>query len=95
MKNRDIMGGKGPSSASDKATEKLAKTWKPKSLNVAAKQKKLDLYKSDYFHFLSEAEKKAIIKGFDSAVSAIRLAIHENYHTSKRIKEWKERESTK
>ena len=92
MKNRDIKGGKGPSTASDEATEKLAKEWKPKSIYRAAQTRKEDCVKSKWFRAeADELEKKAYLKGFDSAVSAISQAAYENRRIGDRIKEWKDR----
>ena len=92
MKNIDIKDG-GPSLASDRKTEKLAETWKPKTLKDATQAKKEFLVKTKWFRLAAtELEKKAFIMGFDAAVGAVNEAIVENYHISDRIKEWRKRQ---
>ena len=91
MKYRDI-GGKGPSRASDKKTEKLAKEWRPKSLHTAAIEKKYDFMQTKMFRGrLSEEEKIAVIMGFDFAIDAVGKAANENRAIRERIEEWKTR----
>lgn len=91
MKNRDIKGGQGPSAASDEATEKLAKIWKPKSLQAAAQERKISLVKTNWFRGADERERKSFIRGFDAAIKAIKDAAYGNRRVSERIKEWKGR----
>jgi len=92
MKNIDIKDG-GPSLASDRKTEKLAETWKPKPIVEAVNEAKESIVKSKWFRKVAtDSEKQNVLYGFDRAVDAVRDCIVGNQETKKRIDEWRERQ---
>jgi hypothetical protein len=92
MKNIDIKDG-GPSLASDRKTEKLAETWKPKPIVEAVNEAKESIVKSKWFRkAATDSEKQNVLYGFDRAVDAVRDCIVGNQETKKRIDEWRERQ---
>ena len=92
MKNIDIEDG-GPSLASDRKTEKLAETWKPKPIVEAVDEAKESIVKSKWFRkSANNTRRRDILYGFDQAVNAVRDCIVGNQETKKRIDEWRERQ---
>jgi|TARA_R110001592_G_scaffold270811_1_gene537264 hypothetical protein len=90
MKNRDIKGN-NPSRASDRATAKMAKDWKPFGIE-AFKDERERLMKSKWFRVeASEDEKKGVLSGLKMGWNLRCEAGNSMSYEIKRIMEWKTR----